>query len=233
MANLVKHEQIGITGAVKFKKIRKYFKENESAALTILDVGGTTISANAIKEIFPNAKITIANINKKDLGHGKEFERTLVDCNSLGKINKKFDIIFANDLIEHLEDPDKFVEEAGKVCKNTLVITTPNLAAWYNRIFLLLGFDLANYSSSRVRAGNLLLAEIGAPGHKSVFTNRSLKRLLERHGFVVRKMDSFSYQMDGQLDGRGGMLRRTINFLLPKGMQEGIICYAKKIKALK
>ncbi|MFA6268398.1 MAG: class I SAM-dependent methyltransferase [archaeon] len=228
MGNLVEHLQAGVTGIIKFKKIKEHFSKVCEKNFTILDCGGTEFSAECIQKIFPNAKISVLNNNKNDLAKNKKYEFLFCDCYKMGDLNRKFDLVFANDLIEHLYNPDKFFEEAKKVCKNELIITTPNLAVWYNRIFLLCGFDLANYNSSRVRLGNPFLSEVGAAGHKSVFTQRSLKRLFKIHGFNSYKMDSFSYEdPKSPTDGRGGKFRKLINSILPMTWQEGIIAYAK------
>ncbi|MCX6803820.1 MAG: methyltransferase domain-containing protein [Candidatus Diapherotrites archaeon] len=228
MGNLVEHWQGDVTGITKFDRIKEHFSKVCNERITILDCGGTEFSANFIQNIFPNAKITILNNNKQDLGKNKKYEQLLCNCYEMSKLHKKFDLIFANDLIEHLDNPDKFFEKARKICKAELIITTPNLSVWYNRVFLLFGFDLANYNSSKTRLGNPFLSEIGAAGHKSVFTRGSLKRILERYAFYPDKMGSFSYEdSKSQTAGRGGSIRKIINSILPQTWREGIIAYAK------
>src|SRR5581483_817052 len=53
----------------------------------------------------------------------------------------KFDLIIANELIEHLNDPDLFLRECNRVLARDglLIIGTPNLNFWLNRILFLFG----------------------------------------------------------------------------------------------
>lgn len=57
--------------------------------------------------------------------------------------NNFFDIIFCGELIEHLYNPDHLLEELYRVLSpnGVLLLTTPNMASWFNRISLLLGFQ--------------------------------------------------------------------------------------------
>lgn len=50
------------------------------------------------------------------------------------EINKKFDVIFAGDLIEHLSNPGKFLESCYRhsLGSTKLIITTPNCFNLYN-----------------------------------------------------------------------------------------------------
>jgi 2-polyprenyl-3-methyl-5-hydroxy-6-metoxy-1,4-benzoquinol methylase len=55
--------------------------------------------------------------------------------------NKKFDVIIAGEIIEHMIDVNKFLEICDKHLKKngTIMITTPNLVFWVNRILMLFG----------------------------------------------------------------------------------------------
>jgi SAM-dependent methyltransferase len=61
-----------------------------------------------------------------------------VDNKSYPFPNGSFDAVFVGEVLEHLSDPDRFFEEVHRILrkKGTLVITTPNSAAWHNRIAL-------------------------------------------------------------------------------------------------
>jgi len=88
----------------------------------------------------------------------------------------EFDLIFAGEVIEHLVDTDGFLAEVCRCCKRGghLIVTTPNLASFENRIRLLLGVYPAwlNYNLS-------------GSGHVRAYTPRVLKRQLLGHGFRV------------------------------------------------
>ncbi|MEM2293782.1 MAG: class I SAM-dependent methyltransferase [Nitrososphaerota archaeon] len=54
-----------------------------------------------------------------------------------------FDAVFAGELIEHLFDPDHFLDEVYRVLRpeGIFVLSTPNLASIHNRIALLFGYQ--------------------------------------------------------------------------------------------
>jgi SAM-dependent methyltransferase len=71
-----------------------------------------------------------------------------------------FDVIFSNQVIEHLDYPDNFVREAFRVLKTDgyVVVATENMASWHNIFALLLGYqDFSSQGPSReYRMGNPL-----------------------------------------------------------------------------
>jgi len=88
----------------------------------------------------------------------------------------QFDQILLMDLVEHLHDPENFMDElrqktAGR--RPEVIITAANVAFFVTRIMLALG--QFNYS----RKGILGL------GHRRLFTFRSLRSLLEQAGYAV------------------------------------------------
>lgn len=109
--------------------------------------------------------------------------------------NKGFDIVIAQQVIEHLINPDFFVEESKRVLKNGgfLIITTPNLGAWFNRILLLFGFQpfFTEVSTEDKTIGltfTRFLTKVRNPlGHLRIFTLKALIDLLEFHHFNVVK----------------------------------------------
>lgn len=78
-------------------------------------------------------------------------------CADLNKplgIKKKFDTIIGLDIIEHLYDVHIFLEECKRLCntEGKLILSTPNVLSWKNRIFLLFGKDYTfrnGYESTR------------------------------------------------------------------------------------
>ncbi len=57
--------------------------------------------------------------------------------------SESVDVVVMSEVIEHLVDTDSAVEEACRVLKpgGSLLLSTPNLAAWYNRGLLALGIQ--------------------------------------------------------------------------------------------
>lgn len=93
------------------------------------------------------------------------------------------DVVIMSELIEHLVDTDAALDEAWRVLKpgGTLLLSTPNLAAWYNRGLLALGVQPV-FSEVSLRG------VFGRPGsqvagHLHMFTRRALTGLLTARGF--------------------------------------------------
>ena len=113
--------------------------------------------------------------------------------------DENFDVVHANQVIEHLHNTDILVKEAYRVLKTGgyLVISTPNLASFHNILNLLSGkqpYD-ANVSDE-VNAGTWHVMDparkaslrLGlGPAHRRLFTKGALEELLEYHGFKIEK----------------------------------------------
>lgn len=91
---------------------------------------------------------------------------------------EEFDLVFAGELIEHLLDTDGFLAEISRVLRRggALVLTTPNLASFENRLRLLLG-----------RYPNWVDVRLGSSGHVRAYTPRVLIAQLVAHGFQVER----------------------------------------------
>ncbi len=95
-----------------------------------------------------------------------------------------FDFVFAWEIIEHLVDTDRFIEDVHRVLKpkGAAIITTPNLASFGNRLRLLFG-RYPEWMDYSLKEG---------PGHVRYYTPRILKRQLESHRFrVVKQAGNF------------------------------------------
>ena len=94
------------------------------------------------------------------------------------------DIVIMSELIEHLVDTDAALAEARRVLRpgGTLLLSTPNLAAWYNRGLLALGiqpiFSEVSLRGIHGRPGSQVV------GHLHLFTHRALVELLAANGFT-------------------------------------------------
>lgn len=100
------------------------------------------------------------------------------------------DLITALEVIEYLLNPDNMLKECFRVLKHGgyLVISTPNLASWVNRIIFLMGYQPYNVEvSTEILAGVPLRANTFAKpgGRVRSFTLRALKELLIHHGFRI------------------------------------------------
>jgi len=111
--------------------------------------------------------------------------------------DETFDVVLLLDVIEHLFDPDNILQEMFRVLKKGgyVIITTPNLASWFNRLCLLFGWQpFWTEVSTKFVIGNPLRERRAAheslmpSGHLRVFTPFALKRLLELHNFNVESL---------------------------------------------
>ncbi|MFA4887701.1 MAG: class I SAM-dependent methyltransferase [Candidatus Nanoarchaeia archaeon] len=94
--------------------------------------------------------------------------------------DKTFDIVFLGEVIEHIFDTDKLLQESCRVLKDEgeLVLTTPNVAALNRRIKLLIGVNPSLDIGVKNEEGKL------NPGHIRYFTKKSLEIILRRNGFI-------------------------------------------------
>ena len=99
--------------------------------------------------------------------------------------DQTFNIVVLDEVIEHLVDTDSIMAEIHRVLTpdGQLLISTPNLAAWFNRLALLFGiqpaFSEVSFKKVYGRPGS------GLVGHLRLFTRRALVQFVEDNGFNV------------------------------------------------
>jgi len=112
------------------------------------------------------------------LAQGRGIDAKYCDLNhdQLPFDNERFDLIFAGEVIEHLIDTDGFISELYRCIQpgGHVLITTPNLVSFENRVRIMLGVYPAwvNYNLS-------------GSGHVRAYTPRVLRKQLREHGFEV------------------------------------------------
>ena len=105
-----------------------------------------------------------------------------------------FDVIHANQVIEHVSSVDLFVSEVFRLLKpgGAAVISTENGSSWHNVFAAVMGwqiFSLTNLSSLKAGLGNPLAIQRGGTPytgtwtHKTIFNYRGLIEMFETHGF--------------------------------------------------
>ena len=116
-----------------------------------------------------------------------------------------FDVLHANQVIEHITDTDHFIGEMRRVLKpgGYAVICTENLGSWHNIFALTLGwqpFSLSNITDRRFQIGNPLAIHHGEAAtnpkswqHHRVFSYRGLRDVFEVHGFKVVRVEGSGY----------------------------------------
>jgi SAM-dependent methyltransferase len=105
-----------------------------------------------------------------------------------------FDVVVAGEVIEHVPNPDLMLAEARRVLTphGRLVLSTPNIVGWANRVLVPLGIQpLFTETSSEVHLGRrwrVLGQGNQVQGHLKVFSHRALGEILERAGYTVTRM---------------------------------------------
>jgi SAM-dependent methyltransferase len=104
---------------------------------------------------------------------------------------RAFDLVHANQVIEHLRHTDLFLAEAARVAKpgGLVILSTNNLASWHNIFSLLLGYQPhPSHVSDYLHVGNPLNPRHRLPHadegqtHLRIFTGRALVELAGYHG---------------------------------------------------
>ena len=116
--------------------------------------------------------------------------------------DESFDLISANQVIEHLRGTDLFLSEIRRVLKpgGVACVSTNNLSSWHNVIALLLGFQPnPMHVSDEVIVGSPLNPEHGwkhedrGRVHLRLFTGRALVELAEHHGLARQRLRGVGY----------------------------------------
>jgi SAM-dependent methyltransferase len=119
--------------------------------------------------------------------------------------DEQFEIVHANQVIEHLTDTDRFIREIWRTLKpgGYAVICTENLSSWHNIVSLVFGwqpFSLTNVCGKRFQIGNPLAIHYDvAPSnpqswqHNRVFAYRGLKEIFAVHGFIIERIEGSGY----------------------------------------
>jgi len=105
-----------------------------------------------------------------------------------------FDVITANQIIEHLYDTDNFFKELHRVLKKggEAVISSPNLCSWHNLFFMFLGMQPAGMHLVGVQAGNFLRG-LKTHGHVKLFSFKAIREIAKLYGFKIETTISSGY----------------------------------------
>ena len=129
----------------------------------------------------------------------------------IANLNKKFpfednyfDVIHANQVIEHVPNIDHFVSEIYRVLKpqGYVIVSTENASSWHNIFASIMGwqiFSLTNITSKKMGVGNPLAIHRGNKidlstwTHKTIFNYLGLKELFEAYNFKNIKIKGAGY----------------------------------------
>lgn len=178
------------------REYRRYrAKRNQDRPLSILDIGcGQDAQLAKFKaagdfyagcDFFESVNVKLDDYRRIDLNEDKLSEKFA---------GQKFDVIFCGEVIEHLFSPDDLLKEMRELMgdESVLILSTPNLAYYLNRLMLLFGispFFLEN--SSEVKLGRKLRI-LGqgnkTEGHIRVFTYGAMIDLIRKEKMKIIKV---------------------------------------------
>ena len=187
-------------GGFVTRRVRKasgFFEKHLAGRRRLLDVGcGVGAVAAYLKTALDVREVYGVDVSQACVDASRERGVSAVRCDldseSLPFEDGNFDAVFAGEVIEHLVNPDHFLQEVQRALADggVLVITTPNLSSWLNRVLLLCGWQ-------PFETGTSILYEVGRPrflrlgegggmgGHLRLYTLRALTELLQAHAFEV------------------------------------------------
>lgn len=161
------------------EQIENKLKELLSAGSEVLDVGA---GEGALSERLSDAgfKVTALDINETDFKSKKAkfCQLNFNDENELNnfsiRFSEKFDAVIGVEVIEHIENPWKYVDFMKRLIKpgGILLITTPNITSWLSRMIFLFEGRFHQFSD-----GDL------SYGHIAPITNWELQVILKNSGF--------------------------------------------------
>jgi SAM-dependent methyltransferase len=108
----------------------------------------------------------------------------------------EFDVVFCGEVIEHVFSPDAVLSDLKTLLRpnGILILSTPNLGYWVNRLLLLVGISpLFVENSARAKLGRrfrFLGQGNETQGHIRLFTHRAVRDLLDLHGFELLRTRS-------------------------------------------
>ena len=153
--------------ALKDAKFDDIIKDDKP--FSVLDVGCAT---GALIASLREKGMSVSGVEISPCAQYARNERRLdvrsTPLEECGFPGNSFDVILASHLIEHLNNPEIFLEEARRICKENgyIFITTPNISGFQARLF-----------------GAAWRSAIF--DHLYLFSKRTLKNLLKRKGFKI------------------------------------------------
>ncbi len=102
------------------------------------------------------------------------------------EVGKGFDVVLAADVLEHLVNPGALIRQARSVLapEGVAIFCVPNIAHWYPRFRSTLG--MFDYDQRGILDST----------HLRFFTRRSIRKLIERQGFTVRRLEPVGLPLD-------------------------------------
>ena len=183
------------------------YKKQHNKPLKVLDIGCGRNPILAAYKAPDDIYFSCDYYESIALG-GDNYHRVDLNKDNLSDVfqGNKFDVIFCGEVMEHLFSPDHLLQEIKKVMhpESILILSTPNLGYYLNRLMLLVGlspFFLENSSEYKFGRGFRQLGQMNSTeGHIRLFTFRALKEFVLFSGFKIDHIVSSTGPWDFFLD---------------------------------
>ncbi len=145
--------------------------------------------------------------------------------------DQSFDLVHANQVIEHVSNLDNFLSEICRVLRpgGAAIVSTENASSWHNIFASVMGwqiFSLTNVSSRVQGIGNPLALHRGSSlelstwTHKTIFNYQGLLEMLEVHGLKAVRVLGAGYHPLPASIGRVDV--RHAHFLTVRAVKAGV-----------
>ena len=222
-----------------------YFGNSKARYLKTLDAIPEDITTNKEAKILDIGGYSVFEdmmIDRYGFKHVKTFATPNLNVDPLNFENESFDLIILGEVIEHLYDPDRVLQECSRILKpnGVLLITTPNLLSWYNRILMVLGYYPMNLDIScevrrtgnrdilqKMPLGNIQLNPLHDV-HIKLYTFMTLEILLRNHGFG--KLKKSNYNLNRSAHFNINFILKFVNSMFSNfnNLAQGIIILGRK-----
>jgi glycosyltransferase involved in cell wall biosynthesis len=173
----------------------------------ILDLGCSSgLLAERLREM--GHQVTGVDLNELEGVRGRtdQFFRADLNDGIPPEVGAGFDIVLGADVLEHLVNPGALLRQARSLMTpgGTAIFCVPNIAHWYPRFRSTLG--MFDYDQRGILDST----------HLRFFTLRSIRKLIERQGFTIRRVESVGLPFDALEveDAKAHWLRLADHFLL-------------------
>lgn len=119
-----------------------------------------------------------------------------------------FDLVISTEVLEHIVNPDIFLREIYRVLKpgGKLLLTTPNLSSWINRILFVLGiYPIFLEASTEAKVGYGIFSKFfngkDLVGHIHVFNYIALIDTLKFHKYSIDKVIGNTTEFEAPFSG--------------------------------
>lgn len=104
-------------------------------AVTVLDLGcGDGVAIRRLRRLVPEATIVGADISvvalRKAVAAGVRSPLVICDATHLPFRDSAFDIVLCTEVLEHVLEPGEMLDELGRACGGSLVLSTPCFGPW-------------------------------------------------------------------------------------------------------